>query len=166
MNIRPARPADLALIADIQFSSWKDAYAGVLPEPYLADQMAADLNRHWRSVKIQSGDVLLIAEETEAVGFIAVWCRPDPFIDNLHVKPSKRSGGIGAMLMQSAARQLIQQGHKTAYLWVLANNARAIRFYEKLGGVYTDRAVKNLFGHKAASIKMEWSDISALFAEK
>ena len=162
MNIRRAQSSDLTLIAAVQAESWRDTYSGVLPEEYLADQITEDLKRHWTDVEIQPDDVVLVAEDDGVIGFIAVWCRPDPFIDNLHVKPSKRSKRVGSTLMKSAAQQLIQQGHKTAYLWVVASNERAIRFYERLGGVRTDRALKNLLKHEVLNVKVVWSDTSVL----
>lgn len=162
MNIRRAQDSDLPFIAAVQADSWRETYSDVLPEAYLADKLAEDLDRHWREVEIQPEDVVLVAEEDGIIGFIAVWCRPDSFIDNLHVKQSQRSKRIGSTLMTSAARQLVQQGHKTAYLWVVESNKRAIRLYERLGGVRTDRALKNLFGHKVPNVKIMWSNLSVL----
>ena len=166
MLVRTIRRSDRPHIAAIQAQSWQDSYAGVLPEAYLADRVSEDLERHWRSVPIQADDIVLVAEVEDIIGFIAVWCRPDPFIDNLHVKPSQRSKGIGSMLMALAARQMIQQGHKTAYLWVVENNTQAIRLYERLGGICTDRKPKDLFGHAVPNIKIEWPDISTLFSNE
>ena len=90
MNIRHAQRSDLPLIAAVQAESWRDTYSDVLPEEYLGDQIAEDLERHWNEVGIKPGDVVIVAEDDGIVGFIAVWCRPEPFIDNLHVRPSKR----------------------------------------------------------------------------
>jgi ribosomal protein S18 acetylase RimI-like enzyme len=154
MNIRRAQRSDVPAIAAVQAESWRDTYSGVLPEEYLASQITGDLERHWSEMEIQPVDVVLVAEDNTIIGFIAVWCRPDPFIDNLHVKPSKRSNRVGSALMKWAAQQLIQQGHKTAYLWLLESNERAIRFYERLGGIRTDQALKNLFGHEVPSVKV------------
>jgi hypothetical protein len=64
--------------------------------------------------------------------------------------------------MKSAAQQLIEQGHQTAYLWVVESNKRAIQFYQRLGGVCTDRALKDLFGYKVSTVKIEWSDIAVI----
>jgi ribosomal protein S18 acetylase RimI-like enzyme len=133
-----------------------------LPEEYLGDQIAEDLERHWNEVGIKPDDVVQVAEDDGIVGFIAVWCRPEPFIDNLHVRPSKRSKRVGSTLMMSAAQQLIHQGHKTAHLWVVESNEQAIRLYERLGGIRTERALKNLFGHDVPNVKIVWSDISVL----
>ena len=165
MNIRRAQGSDLPLIAAVHAESWTDAYAGVLPQKYLAGQMIEDLQHHWSQVKIQPNDVVLVAEEDGIIGFIAVWCRPDPFIDNLHVKPTSRSTGIGTALMKSAAQILIRQGYRTAFLWVVTNNERAIRLYERLGGVRKEMALKNLFGHEVPNVKVVWPDISVLLTK-
>ena len=162
MNIRRAQRSDLPIIAAVQTESWRDTYPDLFPGEWLADQIAEDMDRRWSEVEIQPDDVFLVAEDDGVIGFIAVWCRPDPFIDNLHVKPSKRSKRVGSALMTSAAYQLIKQGQKTAYLWVVTSNKRAIRFYERLGGVRTDRASQNLFGHEVPVVKVVWSDISVI----
>ena len=162
LRIRHFRPSDRPHIAALQIKSWQDSYVGALPETYLTGQLAEDLEHHWHKVQIQPQDIVLVAEEKGIIGFIAVWCRPQPYIDNLHVKPSERSKGIGSRLMVSAAHQMIRQGHKTAYLWVVASNTQAIQLYERSGGVCTEHAVKDIFGHKVPSTKIEWSDISVL----
>ena len=165
VNIRRAQISDFPSIAAVQTESWRDTYADVLPADYLQNQIAADLERHWNTVEIQPGDVVLVAEDDGIIGFIAVWCRPEPFIDNLHVRPSRRSAGVGAHLVRAAARQLSLQDRETAYLWVVADNERAIRFYERLGAVCTERALKPLFAHEALHVKMEWSDIPVLCSQ-
>lgn len=162
MNIRYAQRPDLPFIAAVHAESWKDAYSGVLPEKYLAGQITRDLKRHWSEVKIQPEDVVLVAEEGGIIGFIAAWCRPDAFIDNLHVKALNRGKGVGTTLLKSAARQLIRKGHRSAYLWVVESNVRAILLYERLGGIRSERALKDLFGHKVPNVKVVWPDVSVL----
>ncbi len=163
MIIRRAQAQDLKPIADLQLESWKDTYAGVLPKDYFFNQAAADIHRHWCELKISNDDVVLVAENKEIIGFIAVWCRPDPFIDNLHVKPSHRGQKIGFAMMEAVAQILFKLGKKTAYLWVFLSNKKAIRFYEKLGGVRKEEAIKMIFGHEVLSVKIEWEDISVIY---
>lgn len=162
MNIRHAEGSDLPSIAAVQTDSWQDTYAGVLPAEYLANQVPQDLKRHWDEVEIQPEDLVLVADGEGVAGFIAIWCRPDPYIENLHVKPALRSQKLGSALMKSAARHLIQRGHESAYLWVVQSNQRAIRFYEKHGGVQTVRQVNNHFGYEMPCIKIEWTDLSVI----
>ncbi len=162
MKIRSATPSDLQGIAALHAESWKDAYSGVLPAEFLAARIDRDLAKHWSEVEIQNEDIVLVAEENELVGFIAVWCRPTPFIDNLHVKPSHRSKKIGSALMKEAARELIHKGHKTCYLWVFESNTKAIRFYERLGGAQKEQAMKTVFGYEVLNRKIEWRDLSLI----
>ncbi len=162
MIIRFAKRTDLPRIAEIQAASWKEAYAEVIPADYRNGQMAADLQARWESADIRPDDVVLVAEKTAVIGFIAVWCRPDPFIDNLHVVAGERSWGVGETLMRSAAGRLFRMGRTAAHLWAVLQNPRAIRFYRRLGGIPQDRAVKVLFGHPARCVKIVWPDISSL----
>ena len=163
MQIRCASPLDFADIARLHAASWKDAYQGMLPEAYLRDQVDDDLLGHWRRQEIGPEDCVLVAfEEDELVGFIVVWMRDEPFIDNLHTAPSMRSKGVGAGLMSAAATILLEQGKKTAHLWVIVGNERALEFYKKLGGEVTETAVRDVFGNPTRHYKVQWRDLSVI----
>jgi len=162
MKIRHATQSDFQDIAAIHIESWKDSYSDVLPAEFLDWQINRDFIQLWDEVEIQNEDVILVAEENSVVGFIAVWCRPIPFIDNLHVRPSKRSKKFGSALMRAVAKELINQGHKTAYLWVFESNEKAIRFYERLGGIQKEQSMKTVFGYDVLSRKIEWTDLSVI----
>jgi ribosomal protein S18 acetylase RimI-like enzyme len=162
VTIRRAEQTDRPRLAAVQAASWKDTYREVLPADYLADELDADLDRHWQSIDLTEDDVVLVAEEGEVIGFIAVWVRPDPYIDNLHVRPGLRSKGVGARLMAAAAERLMAAGHTAAYLWVVAGNDRAIDFYERLGGVRTEQAMQPLSDNLVLNYRIEWSDLSEI----
>jgi ribosomal protein S18 acetylase RimI-like enzyme len=162
MKIRPATQSDLQDIAAIHIESWKDSYSEILPAEFLAGQINREFEKHWKEIEIQNNDILLVAEGNSLVGFVAVWCRPIPFIDNLHVRPPERSKKIGSDLMKAVAKELINKGHKTAYLWVFESNERAIRFYERLGGIQKEQSMKNVFGYDVLSRKIEWDDLSTI----
>lgn len=166
MKIRRAAQSDFQSIAHIHAQSWKDSYADDLPAEFLAGRIDRVLVKYWRDIEIQRDDVVLVAEEGSLVGFVAIWCRPNPFIDNLHVKASHRSKEIGSALMKAAAKELINKGHQTAYLWVFKSNKKAVRFYERLGGVQKELAQKAVFGHKVLSRKIEWDDLSVICGEQ
>jgi ribosomal protein S18 acetylase RimI-like enzyme len=162
MIIRSATASDVQAIAELHMESWRDAYADVLPEAYLEAPIRRDLQRYWHGIDVRGDDILLVAEAQSTLGFIAVWCRPDPFIDNLHVKPSHRCQKIGTALMQAAARRLLESGHQSAYLWVFKANANAIDFYTRLGAETTVQADKSVFGHHVPSQRMQWKDLSVI----
>ena len=91
MKIRHATQSDFKAIAAIHIESWKDSYSDVLPAEFLNWKINRDFIKYWNEVEVQNEDIILVAEESLVIGFVAVWCRPIPFIDNLHVRPSKRS---------------------------------------------------------------------------
>jgi len=166
MKIRRSTPSDLQDIAVIQIESWKDSYADALPVEFLAGQINLDFERHWNEIEIQNKDIVLVAEEDLLVGFVAVWCRPIPFIDNLHVRPPQRSKKVGSALMKAVAKELINEGHKTAYLWVFESNEKAIRFYERLGGIKKEQSMKTVFGYDVLSRKIEWDNLPVIFEKQ
>ena len=162
-TIRHMTRADRAPIARIHAESWQSSYRGVLSDAYLDTLAGDDLARQWRETDVSPQDVLMIAEEAgQAVGFIAIWCRPDPYIENLHVRPAVRSGGVGRRLIGTAFSELASRGHETAYLWVFATNEGAIRFYERLGGVQGARETKDVFGNPVPAIRIEWTDLASV----
>ena len=166
MKIRRATQSDLQEITAIHIESWQDSYSDALPSEFLAKRIHRDFERHWRQIEIQNKDIVLVAGENSLVGFVAVWCRPTPFIDNLHVRPSQRSRKIGSALMKAVAKELINEGHKTAYLWVFESNQKAINFYERLGGVQKEQSMKDVFGYDVLSRKIEWDDLSTILNVK
>jgi GNAT superfamily N-acetyltransferase len=74
----------------------------------------------------------------------------------------RRSQRVGTALLKAAFQQLIQKGHNSVYLWVVENNSRVICFYLRHGGIITDKADKDLFGHAIRSAKIVWSDIDSI----
>ena len=162
MKIRPANRSDLDQIASIHIDSWRGAYANDLPAEFFDKQINREFEQRWQEITIQKEDIVLIAEDDTIIGFIAIWCRPEAFIDNLHVTATKRSQNVGSALMTAAADALIQRGHRTAYLWVFESNRKAIGFYERLGGVQKETAIKSIYGHDVLSRKIEWINLSAI----
>lgn len=165
MNIRPATKSDLQQIAAVHIESWKDAYRNDLPAEFIDAEIDQTMKQHWNNIEIKPQDILLVAEEDSLVGFVSVWCRPAPYIDNLHVKPSHRSEKIGSALMKEAAREILRKGHNSACLWVFESNQKAIRFYERLGGVQKESSYYNIFGYEVLSRKIQWDDISLVIGK-
>ena len=162
MKIRSATINDIPDIAALHTQSWRDAYAGILAASFLSVQLEREFTSYWRDIDIQTRDVVLVAKNERLCGFIAVWCRPTPYIDNLHVNPSLRSNNIGTALMSAAAREMLTRGHTTAYLWVFESNEKAVRFYERMGGAIVEKAPQDIFGYSIPSLKIEWKDLKAI----
>lgn len=162
MIIRKALVPDFASIAELHIESWKDSYSNVLSTKLMKSTVVPSLEAHWKELDYADEDVVLVAEEKHLIGFIAVWCRPVAFIDNLHVRPSFRSKRVGSALLKAASRELVLKGHAYGYLWVFSENERAIRFYKKHGGIEREHVVKDVFGTDVPNKKIEWHDLSVM----
>jgi ribosomal protein S18 acetylase RimI-like enzyme len=133
--IRAATVADADAVAALHAASWRSAYRGILSEQTLGPDLDEERRRHWRAklAAARRDDLVLMVDD---IAFIAVWSAGDPgfgaYIDNLHVHPERRGGGIGRHLMGEAARLLAERGEHRAYLWVFDANVRTIEFYRRL----------------------------------
>lgn len=78
----------------------------------------------WRTY---TGEIFLDEEER---GFSATG---DDFLNGLYVRPEAWGTGVAARLHDRAIEALRASGVVTARLWVLAENHRARRFYERRG---------------------------------
>jgi ribosomal protein S18 acetylase RimI-like enzyme len=88
----------------------------------------------------KQGDLQVAMDGKEMVGWINTGpCRDqnaavdDSEIWALYAAPRAWSKGVGRQLWQAARTRLIEQGYQQRHLWVLAQNARAIRFYQAAG---------------------------------
>ncbi|MBI2253930.1 MAG: GNAT family N-acetyltransferase [Proteobacteria bacterium] len=142
-SIRLAHAEDAAGIADIHVESWRDAYAGLLPDSYLAH---LDHQRHtiaWtRSLAgpEERRHTLVAVIDDEVVGFATFGPSRDGSpasegeIYMLYVATDWREMGIGRQLVQAAFVALWEYDKRTASIWCLAENAAAVGFYERMGG--------------------------------
>lgn len=58
------------------------------------------------------------------------------------MKPAFWSTGAGRLLWFAALQQMRADGFRSVRLWVIAGNARAVRFYERAGFVAEPEARK------------------------
>ena len=163
ITIRDAARSEFPALAKLQIRSWRDVYRSILPDSYLDDEIEEDLTCRWAELRPSGDDLVLVADRAGICGFITVWCKPDPYIDNLHVEPSGRSNGIGQLLMQTAASRLLQRGYDRVSLYVAAKNQRAANFYRRLGGQFGQ--VERLHqenGGDVDAIEVIWTDLTKL----
>lgn len=163
--IRPATVADADDIAALHAASWRSAYRGIFKDDTLGPSLDGERQTHWRArlAAMAADDTVLIAGD---MGFIAVWAKGDPdfgaYIDNLHVHPERRSGGLGRRLLGEAMRRVARRGERGAYLWVFDDNVRAIDFYRRLGGEIIEGGFDEIDGLPVAHSRIAWNDTARL----
>lgn len=141
MEIRIATFEDCRAIAELHVHVWQHAYRDILPEHYLAALSVSEREAMWRRmVELEPGQLLVACAAGEVVGFVAFGASRDEEapIDRaeifaIYVNVACWSMGAGRLLWQQARQRIMAEGYKSVSLWVLADNERALRFYEHAG---------------------------------
>ena len=145
MHLREAAPADAAAVAALHAASWRLHYRGAYRDEYLNGDVVADRLHVWseRLAAPPPNQFVVLAEEGDAlIGFACAYGRHDAtwgsLLDNLHVRADRQRAGVGvALVAEVAAWCRANCGECGLHLWVLAENVRAQRFYERLGATDT-----------------------------
>ncbi len=166
--LRNATHEDASAITALHVASWRSAYRGVLPDAYLDGEAEAERGAHWDKTlsSLKPEDLVLVAEDTDGLrGFISVYRDAEPgydaYLDNLHVRPGNRGGGLGKQLLAAALARTIAAGAKTLCLWAFDQNEGAIRFYQRLGGKPVEYGFDPFAGSNAPHTKIAWDDLPA-----
>ena len=172
MKYREAKNRDAEQLAIIHANSWKSTYRGLFSDDFLDNGVFENRHSVWneRLNNPCSNQFVLVAEEhDEIVGFICVYGNDDiqhgSLIDNLHIKQSHKSHGIGTELMLKATEWLQSHYSKNGvYLWVMEENNLARAFYEKLGAINAGLIDKPnpVGGGSAMNCRYIWSNPTEL----
>ncbi|WP_329440137.1 GNAT family N-acetyltransferase [Streptomyces canus] len=141
--IRPMALADCDRVAEIRVRGWQSAYRGLIPQSYLDGMsVARDAERH--RTRFGQGDGSVVNLVAEWDGEVMGWACHGPYRDGevrtadaelyaVYVDPRRYGTGIGHALLLETLRSRTAVGHDRMYLWVLRDNVRARRFYERAG---------------------------------
>ena len=156
VSVRPARPADAERVARVQLSTWRTAYASLLPAEALdvPEVQAAAL---WlgavESPPTPTHRVLVAFERDELVGFAASGPASDEGLEpattvellTMLVEPRWGRRGHGSRLLNASVDVLREAGADSVSLWVLADDEAVRAFLTASGfapdGAYRDRVV-------------------------
>ncbi|RYJ14740.1 GNAT family N-acetyltransferase [Halogeometricum borinquense] len=134
--IRAAAPTDVASIRDVAKRAWKaahepivgtDAMESFLSEYYDAESFQAriDCDETILDVAVEGGTV---------VGYILTSPNADDEttfdLSSIYVTPMRWGEGIGQQLLDHVERRVREHGGERIQLGVMAENDRAVRFYE------------------------------------
>jgi GNAT superfamily N-acetyltransferase len=158
VHIRPASPDDAVAIETIRVHGWQSAYRHVYPAAEL-DALPVDPER-WRSrlhVPPPGWTTVVCEDGGHVVGFASTGPSRDEDeigeVYAIYVEPDAWSTGAGRALLASAEATLAA-AYDAALLWVLEDNPRARRFYERAGwapdGV---RKAEERFGVRAPEVR-------------
>jgi ribosomal protein S18 acetylase RimI-like enzyme len=164
VHLRRARETDAPGIAAVHVRTWQLAYQDQLPAAYLNALKVADRERFWTNeLHILPIDRRPWVAESDSgiVGFALGGPPRDEDLTSstgevyaIYLLPEYWDRGVGWRLLIHCERDLIGHGYDKAVLWVLAENARARRFYEAAGWTL-DGATKrrDIGGHEVVEVR-------------
>jgi ribosomal protein S18 acetylase RimI-like enzyme len=140
-TVRVMTQADVRAVSALRVAGWQAAYAGLIPQSYL-DGMTVEgdaRERHRRFAHAREGAADFVA--VDGAGKVVGWACVGPYrgevapgeLYALYVRPSLIGSGIGRALMDTAHTHARTHGFTSIRLWVLRDNTRARRFYERAG---------------------------------
>jgi ribosomal protein S18 acetylase RimI-like enzyme len=141
--IRRVIAEDARGVAAIHVRSWQAAYRGLVPESFLRSLSIEHREATWRELlENRTSDVWVAGEEGGMLGWICVGKSRDPDVDAttaelwaIYVDPNRWRRGVGHALWSRAAEHLRASEFSRVTVWVLKENAEALRFYGSIGFV-------------------------------
>ncbi|HEV2088023.1 MAG TPA: GNAT family N-acetyltransferase [Cryptosporangiaceae bacterium] len=157
--VRPARVEDAAAVARIQLTTWRTAYAAIVPVPVLARLGEEPIRAQWRTAIERPPStrhrVLVAIERDEAVGFAAAGpAEPDDLVvpddlaaaapgggdptttlavTTLLVEPRWGRRGHGSRLLAATVDLARADGFTSAVTWVLDADVASGSFFGSAG---------------------------------
>jgi GNAT superfamily N-acetyltransferase len=159
-------------IARLHIACWREAYEGIVPAAALAAADVGERAAKWRrSLADPDSFVRAAFDDGSPVGFILARPNADPAIPGadgqvaaLYVLRSHYRRGLGSRLMAAAAHWWQIRGGTSLGLGVLAANARAMAFYQRLGGRLAKTGIYDWNGHALPDVIYVFDDLTRLAA--
>ncbi|HEX8864749.1 MAG TPA: GNAT family N-acetyltransferase [Lentzea sp.] len=144
MTVRLADVSDAAAVALVHVRTWQVVYRGHMPDDLLDNLSVEQRTSMWERL-IPSGGVWVALDGSEVVGFAAAGPSRDDDASSelyaIYLLPSAWGSGLAEPLLTAAL-----SGMTDTVLWVLDDNPRARRFYERLGFVLDGMTREEEFG--------------------
>lgn len=134
LSIRPARPADGALIFALvrELADYEKLSAEVdATQEAIAAALFAPAPRLYCDIAEWGGEAAAFA--TWFLNYSTFRGRHGVYVEDIFVRPAFRQRGIGKALMQRLARRCLDEGYARFEWAVLAWNAPSIAFYKSMG---------------------------------
>ena len=142
VKVRRALVEDAEPIALVQVESWRKTYAGILPDAYLESLNIEEHAMFWRQSLREGRMFLFVAEDSWGIfGFIAGGPIRDPIegydaeLYAIYLMPARQRRGVGGEMVLTLREALLMESFSSLVVWVLEQNAPAVSFYKRMGGL-------------------------------
>ena len=168
IKFRKATARDAKAIARVYVDTWRDAYAGMIPDQILIGMSHRRHSARWSMDfgKRRNGQMVMVAEDSRAgvVGFGS--CGRARYADlpydgevyTLYVLTDYQGLGVGKSLLGELFSALFERGSNSALIWVLAENPARF-FYQAMGGKRVAVRKDRLGRASLPTTAYGWSDL-------
>jgi ribosomal protein S18 acetylase RimI-like enzyme len=167
-TIRSATRKDAPEIARVYVDSWRESYAGMIPDWVLLGMSYRRLSRAWeRAIRTAGKDEAILVAEEPGHGIVGLGsCGPSRDrsltyggeVYTLYVHPDHVGRGVGRELLKELFTHLEATGNPSAVIWALAENP-ARHFYDAQGGTIAATRQGRQWGIALNEIAYGWKDI-------
>jgi ribosomal protein S18 acetylase RimI-like enzyme len=137
MDVRRARLEDARAIARVHAETWREAYEHVFGAERLASVTIDARLAQWERILAAGQSDVFVAAADGIVGFVSTGDSRDADAEAelfaIYVLPAAWGTGAGTALMRAGLEAMRLRASGDAVLWVLDDNPRARRFYEREG---------------------------------
>lgn len=166
--VRDVCPPDIDALAGIRLSAWREAYAKILPAPYLAGLDEAEERTLWAGRLERALPYFVAIVDGEVAGYAIVGrCQEasadaDGELEAIYVHPRFHGRGIGKVLLREAARRLSEQNFACAALFAFRDNHRALEFYRRFGAEFVDEGSYEIAGNRVPDVCYRFPSVPAM----
>ena len=155
--MRRARPGDAAAIAEVHARTWQAAYEHVFGRERLKARKP-DVALWTRILANERVEVNVAEEEGRILAFVSVGPSRDDDAEGelyaIYALPEAWGRGAGDALMRAGLAAMRAAGYRDAVLYVLDDNPRARRFYERAGWAEDgERKAETRWGVRAPEVR-------------
>lgn len=175
-QVRVATPDDAHGLARMHVASWHETYTAILPDKTLSalsvEARAAAWAKIMRDPPTAGSTVIYIAErEGTIIGFGSCGAQRsenlkdkgfDGEVSAIYVLREFQKRKIGTHLFRAMCSDLISRGFNAAALWVMSDNSRARRFYERYAGLVIAEREDVRDGTVLVELAYGWPDLKEL----
>ena len=151
-TIRRARPRDAADIA--RMANALNRHEALSPRAFTAAIVRRDAFGRRRAFRVLVAEARgrVVGYASFVAGYNTDIAARELWMHDLFVQPTWRGRGVGRALVTAVAREAARRGFVCLEWGVRATNARAIRFYRRLGARVGHARIASLHGRALAAV--------------
>lgn len=162
-DIRYAEEIDASCLDRVHSASWRHAYTGIIPFRSL-ESIVGRRDAAWWARTINAGARVLVCRFGGSIVGYATLGRNrtkslpvDGEIYELYLEPAYQGVGLGRRLFTEARDWLTRDGANGCAVWTLADNERAMMFYQTLGGADVAQGSEVFGGKTVEKVAFLWT---------